>query len=260
MLHCYGENSFTFLLFNQLERSGKVADELIANLKHFTNGKQFASLKKKEFAEIVKSEVPDVWLFPNFGKASGFGEPDAIVLCGGYSFWFEIETVFDLKKRTSSARTSLTQLLRFYYFAQALNAGKKRRSKGKSHWALTGPTINGKGEVKDAVLRVAGHSALQQIYEMLAESVENKRDHYVVFSERKMIGISKPVDGKNALHAMFKGLTDEFHGLIRDSSGSANAPEKPTVNRFWYSYYEGDLGSKVKINDSDVEYVRISTG
>ncbi len=261
MLHCYGENSFTFLLFNELQRSSGIITPLISNLKQFSGEQEtFAKKKKREWQEIVKEEDPEVWLFPNFGKASGFGEPDAIVLCGGSSFWFEVETNFDLQRKRSSARTSLTQLLRFYYFAQALKRGRTLRSKGKNHWALTGATINGKGEVKDAALRLAGHSVLKDVLQRLSESVKNNRDHYVLFSERKMRGIAKKVGSRTAVHSLFKEMVDEFHGLIGEWPGEQAVPNRPSVGRFWYQYYEGDLKRKVTLDDENVAYVRISSG
>lgn len=257
MLYCYGENSFTFLLFNELQRTSGIVRPLIGNLKQFSSEQTFAKKKRGVLTELDSAGGPDIWLFPNFGKGSGFGEPDAIVLCGGYSFWFEVETNFDLKKRRRSAESSLTQLFRFYYFAQALKDGKTRRSKGQSHWAITGPTINGKGAVKEAVLRLAGHAMLSDktALRKLTESVVNGRDHYVIFSEKKMIGVSQ-----TALNSLFKQMAGEYQGLLREWAGDQNVPDKPSSDRFWYQYFQGDLRRRVEIDNENSTYVQISTG
>ncbi len=145
--------------------------------------------------------------------------------------------------------------------AQALGKGKLRRNQGKSHWAIAGPTINGKGFVKDAVLRIANHSVLKRIRERLVASIRNQHDHYVIISERKMRGIGRTsCDQKTRLHSLFDELGGEYHHLIREWTDNAIIPVRPSADRFWYQYYEGDLNRLIKINDGQSEYVRISSG
>jgi len=83
-LHAYGENSFTFLLFQAIDANDLVRRVLLPSLRHFK--------KQESFLQKFRKDIPDdgdldVWLFPNFGKKDGFGEPDALMLFGPFSFW-----------------------------------------------------------------------------------------------------------------------------------------------------------------------------
>ncbi len=260
MLNCYGENSLTYLLFDHLNETNSLITKLVANLKQFSSNKTFANCHPSLF-EDLKSEVSsDVWLFPNFGKGSGFGEPDAILLCGDYSFWFELETNFDLRRKKSSARNSLLQLLRFNYFASALSKGKTRRKTNRSHWAITGATINGKAEFKPAILRMAGHPVLNEIGPRLVNSFKKKKDHYVIFSEKRMNGIKGKAGNKTALRSMFHELVAEHQATFEEAVPAVDVPNKPDEKRFWYEYLNGDLDRKgVSINQGGKKYVQITT-
>ncbi len=118
--HCYGENSFTFLLFQALRRTeifpqGRFR-HLLSQLLQFGNGNHFN-------LDISQIEEPEIWLFPNFGRRHGFGEPDALVLFGDYSFWFEVETAVNLRTGCPALERSLLQMARFHFFYQALKKG-----------------------------------------------------------------------------------------------------------------------------------------
>ena len=265
MLYCYGENSFTYLLFHGLQRSGKVIDSMIASLKSFSDQKPFSDKNESDLKSLNRADDLDIWLFPNFGKTYGWGEPDAIVLSGGYSFWFEVETNFDLKKKLSSARHSLIQLLRFNHFAQALNQGPKIE-KDKHRKVLTGLTVSSSGEVKRAVLRLKGHQMLAdnagRAYDKLTKSVEKGRDHYVILSEKQMV-LETP---KQILKTEFQALVDKHDGLFENESSLDQVckPETPMIDRFWYQYYQHDLSRKFNFDneykDQEVKYIRISSG
>jgi len=270
MLYCYGENSFTFLLFQKLEslaKEGKphpVCELLLGNCKSFVNGTRLE--KKRAIKKVCEEKNPEIWLFPNFGKAAGFGEPDALVLAGGYSFWFEVETHFDFKRRPTDAKKSMQQLVRFHYFAQALKAGKQRRSKSGRHLAIMGPTIKVDGGIKDGILRVAGHSVLTNkgTLERLEESIVNKCDHYVIFSANKMKLTNKDSNRpREILNSKFDGLTRDIGASMKqhlEKECKKNVPTKPSKSRFWYQYYAGDFDRKIKIDDDHhLKYVPISS-
>jgi hypothetical protein len=74
-LHYYGENSATFLIFQALCRDGKIK-KLLGTLQAAGDGHKIDE-------KLFDHEDVDVWLFPNFGKRHGFGEPDALVTQGG---------------------------------------------------------------------------------------------------------------------------------------------------------------------------------
>ena len=76
---CYGENSFTFLLFQAIRDGDCVQKILLPNLRQFGTGQNFSE-------SVGEKENPHIWLFPNFGKRYGFGEPDALLLVGKRSF------------------------------------------------------------------------------------------------------------------------------------------------------------------------------
>jgi len=266
MLHCYGENSFTFLLFQELQATGGLIDPLLANLKQFSDRRKFSEKRKREFDKMKSTEKaePEVWLFPNFGKRHGFGEPDALVLYGGHTFWFEVETIFNLKNRKSSARAAINQLFRFHYFNRVLAEERTRRTDTvKNHWALMGPTINGKGEVKPAILRVAGHKVLKQIEPQLIEAAQNNQDHYVLLTEQKPQQISGTLGQPSALQILFDQARDEIDNEMKEWSKRNNSnqkPSKPNIQRFWYQYYRGDLNQKnVNIGNDKIIYEPISS-
>ncbi|QDU53127.1 hypothetical protein [Gimesia panareensis] len=266
MLHCYGENSFTFLLFQKLHESDQLISLLLTNLKPFCSDSKVSKNQKDNLADLIKKKHPpaEVWLFPNFGKGSGFGEPDALVLYGEHTFWFEVETNFNLKSRMSSARKSFVQLLRFYYLNRALAQGiRVRKNVGKNHEVVMGPTITGKGKIKDGVLRLAGHKVLNDLREKLIPAAESNRDHYVLLSDNKMKGISKETEQKTALNSFFEQVTREINSkFIERSNKNASLvpPVEPTINRFWYQYYEADLKNKgALLENNTARYVPISS-
>ena len=232
MFRAYGENAFTFLFFQQLFETKQLFDPFLKNLKQFSTGKKLEIIHKDAFSEAK----PEVWLFPNFGKSAGFGEPDAIILYGTFSFWIEVETQFNLKKKETEAKKALRQLLRFHYFNQALANGKQKPedTDGESYWAIKGPTIKNNGDTKLGKLRVAGHKVLKELLGRLIESAKNKNDHYILLSIGKM--------------KLGGNLKDLFAECIDDITDEKLINLKPCSDRFWYQYYEGVLKDKTKIN------------
>lgn len=234
MFRAYGENAFTFLFFQKLSENTKLINPFLNNLKQFSTGKTFEKIHKDEFSNARNEAQPEVWLFPNFGKSAGFGEPDAILLYHGFSFWIEVETQFNLVKKETEAKKALRQLLRFHYFNRGLANGKQKPedTNGESYWIIKGPTISGKGTVKDGRLRVKGHKVLQKLIGRLNESAKKQNDHYILLSIGKM-----KLDDK---------LNDTFNDCIPKNKVFENL--KPCPNRFWYQYYEGDLKNKIQID------------
>ena len=236
MFRAYGENAFTFLFFQKLFETKQIVRPFLNNLKQFSTGKKLEEIHKDAFSEAQNGDQPEVWLFPNFGKSVGFGEPDAIILYRGFSFWIEVETQFNLIKKETEAKKALRQLMRFHYFNQALANGKQKPedTDGESYWAIKGPTIKNNGDTKLGKLRVAGHGVLQKTLKRLIESAKNKNDHYILLSIGKMA-----LKGK---------LNEIFNGCIMGITDEKLINLKPCSDRFWYQYYEGVLKDKTKIN------------
>jgi hypothetical protein len=174
-LNLYGENGFTYLFFHRLLQEGKVVD-FLRNLKRFDNGKKPAEQKAELFEGTSSANEPDIWLFPNFGKRDGFGEPDALILWGGHSFWIEVETEFDLKKGKASADRAMLQLIRFYHLGKALEATKIESQE------VLGPTIKSNGQRRQGKVKIASHAALCETRERIATSVKDNKCHLVILS------------------------------------------------------------------------------
>lgn len=128
-------------------------------------------------------------------------------------------------------------MLRFHHLNRALANGKQKPedANGESYWIIKGPTISGKGTVKDGRLRVKGHKFLQKLFGRLSESAKKQNDHYILLSIGKM-----KLDDK---------LNDTFNDCIPKNKLFENL--KPCPDRFWYQYYEGDLKNKTQIDLPD---------
>src|SRR5206468_3999659 len=122
-------------LFQALEVNDRIQSILFPSLLGFKSGKRFSVVWKDE---IEKNTTPDtdIWLFPNFGKRDGFGEPDALLLFGSLTFWFEVETKISLKGEASVLRDALRQMARFQFFYQALKTGEHPREGPPRHLAI----------------------------------------------------------------------------------------------------------------------------
>jgi hypothetical protein len=78
----YGENGITFTLFNELDSQKKLM-RLLLNI----------DWKDEQLRAKLKSEsIEHVYLFPCFGRRSGPGEPDVILITNNYNIFFELET------------------------------------------------------------------------------------------------------------------------------------------------------------------------
>jgi hypothetical protein len=249
---CYGENSLTFILFQWLASvdDGSRLDALLTRLKSF-------GAANPPVPDLTKD--PHVWLFPNFGKAQGFGEPDAVVLVDGHSFWFEVETLVGFERRLSATRSALRQLLRFRLLAEALARRSSRRAEGAPHLAYTGPTISNSGTARLAVLRKAGKPVVQALADAVERSVRAGKDHYVLLTERPPSGISKDDGlGRRHLESVIEADYAELESWC-DETGHAR-PARPSIERFWYVYWDGDMKQALKADDllADSGYVSIA--
>lgn len=262
MLNLYGENGFTFLLFQHLHETGQIVQPFLKNLRRFDTGQNFERLYRDS---LDQKADPDVWLFPNFGKAHGFGEPDALILWNGFSFWVEVESGFNLRNRLSSARQALLQLVRFHYFNQAMIAGHQRRDLGNPHLAILGTTIDGEGRPRCGVLRIAGHPLREEIEGPLRAAAESERDHYILCSVGQMQAITTPSeDNRRMLHDKFDQLSAGIHaGVERFAEGllPSRPPAHAAIERCWYTYYEGDLKGRdgIDIARPQVRYINRKT-
>lgn len=239
---CYGENSFTFVFFQWLASvdDGSRIEALLTRIKPFGHAEPPAPDVSKE---------AQIWLFPNFGKAQGFGEPDALVLVDGYSYWFEVETSVDFERRTTTTRGALRQLVRFRLLAEALARRSSCRAVGAPHLAYSGPTISNSGSARLAVLRKAGKAVVQALADPVEQSVLAEKDHYVLLTERKPTGISKNDLGRQCLERQIETDYDELDSWCEETDYSPR-PERPSINRFWYVYWEGDL--KLHLNAANL--------
>lgn len=218
----YGENAATFLTFQALASSpGALLDVFIANLKQFGTGR----VRKWDASDA------DVWLFPNFGKGRGFGEPDALVLAGKYVFWVEIESTINLKTRSSVLRKPLLQLWRFRLFQAAISTSMQTQRGGLR---VVANTLNDKGQERRAELRVRGHRVLQRLHARLAEAGRYGNDQYVLFT------VNRPTGQGGRGQGYAESLRDKADKLCLEH------PKFPPldVQRCWYAYWNGHLKTK----------------
>ena len=233
-LQCYGENSFTFLLFQALVEQDAVERVFVGNLKSFATG--------RKGRWTAATGEPEVWLFPNFGKRYGFGEPDVIVLRKPSCFFIEVETAVRNKSQADSA---LEQLLRFRCLARALSRGSQaNRARGRLE--VRGSTIGSKGGAsRNATLVRRGHPVLRASGAAIRAACEAEQDHYVLLTDEKpKLGKSFATGIEGRLDALKK-----VHGIEVEAS------------HFWYAYWEGDLNRKKNgfANPLGERYSRISS-
>jgi hypothetical protein len=179
-----------------------------------------------------------VWLFPNFGKRHGFGEPDALVLIGGHSFWFEIETRVNLGTRRMAARQSLLQLARFHFFHQALQHGAQPLPY-TPHLAIMGPTVSNSGRGKHAILRMAGHRVFQAV-----PNLANSTPHYVLMSigQGQGVGGGGPPFGNdlgNLAGQLFGELEQALGAWQVEAQYQPGLPAMLDVNNVYYVHWYG---------------------
>ena len=220
-LRIYGENGFTFQFFDNLVRRERIQSGLLrgllGNLKCFAGGR-----KQFEVHKLSMDADAEVWLFPNFGKRDGFGEPDAILILGDHAFWFEVETRVDLA--STSARHQLRQMFRFHCAARAFMSHTEPDN------VCRGLTVSDSDEPKQARLRLEGYQA--------ARLVRRLRDvtyhHFVLFCvERPRGRASWRDDLAEIADAYFR----EWNGLVDFSDERTAFP----LDRAWYVYWKHDL-------------------
>lgn len=240
IFRAYGENAATFLIFQALAmKPGALTDVFLARLKRFGTG------KPTEWGDLTELEV---WLFPNFGKGSGFGEPDVLVLAGRNAFWIEVETTINCRTGVPALRSSLLQLWRFRLFQEAIShpARTKRGSR-----RIVGVTLNNERIERPAEVRLAGHGVLQRIQQRLRHA--EGHDHYVLFT------VNKPKGEGEAGSEYAEALANEATKL---GDGYRDSLARLDLQRCWYAYWKGDLENKFNdlgepILDLDEHYVRI---
>ncbi|MEQ9379887.1 MAG: hypothetical protein RJP95_03435 [Pirellulales bacterium] len=240
--YMYGENAATFLIFQALaEAVDGIQDVFLPNLKKFGTG------RTKSWPPATDIEV---WLFPNFGKGRGFGEPDALVLAGKDLFWIEVETTIDCQRNMAALRNTLVQLWRFRLLQTAINDGPKTVN---GSLRIVGQTLTNARVSRDASVRLSGHGVLQRIRRRLELAGKAKRDHYVLITVNKPKGKgrSKELYAKT----LYRQAEELSEGYPRD------VPRLP-LDRCWYAYWNGDLepnfakqtGKPLKLGE---RYVRI---
>lgn len=231
----YGENAFTFLFFQAAHRHRLIRHVLLPSLQPFQAGTELSVPADAE-------EDGDLWLFPNFGRKYGFGEPDALLLIDDRSFWFEVETRVQLRGGHSALQHALLQLARFHYFHDALQHGSTVRVAPIRHRVLTGLTIGDRRTVKQAMLNVKGHPVLQKIRSRLARSTP----HYVLLTQRKPRGLGGRHDFAGALADALRcsnaSIATAFtHWAALAGIPAAEVPVPLPVASCWYTYWSGHL-------------------
>jgi hypothetical protein len=224
-LQLYGENSFTFLLFRGYMERGGLVDGLICRLKQFGSAARFD--------EDIEG-APRVWLFPNFGKSRGFGEPDALVLVGTHCFWFEVETRIALG-HTRHLTSALRQLYRFHLAADAMSRPSKERDGARR---ICGPTITDRDNRKEAELIERDHAVVPSVRKAVRDAHLAGRSHYVLLMDAKPRGSGK---FGSELGTFASKAIDWFTTSITEPGCYTPAP--PRLERFYYAYWEGHLNS-----------------
>jgi hypothetical protein len=228
-LNCYGENSATFLIFKALSDTPQGIRRLLLSLRA-------AGIGNLIDENLVPDEEPVVWLFPNFGKRHGFGEPDALILLGDHSFWFEVETRVNLGIGRGDARQSLIQLARFHLLHKALMMGSQVRVVGTPHMAIMGRTVSDSGRIKIGILRSSGHPVLQHHANRLRDS----KAHFVLMSILQASG-NGSLDFSEDLGLLATEVFAPVQWSLRsgreESSNDENWPNLPGGEPIWYTYW-----------------------
>jgi hypothetical protein len=247
-LKLYGENAFTFRFFSRIDGDVWALKTLLEGLKRFDKPK---STFLKTIKQNLESEA-EFWLFPSFGKRSGFGEPDALLLVGKYVLWFEVETMFDLDgSDQSKAIDSLRQLYRFHCAALAF-ADVPRMENGRL--VVKGPTITNQDQPKCGRLALRGHKAAAKLRDRLKTACKSGRSHYVLLS------VAQPSGGAIGFHKELS-LSAQRKFIYWDSILGRSGRTRPLhLDHCWYAYWRGDLNRFFKKDDFLAGYVPIKKG
>lgn len=217
-MRAYGENAATFLIFQALaDQPGALETVFFPRLKQFGTG------MRRTWPDLMD---PQVWLFPNFGKRFGFGEPDVLIIAGTSAFWIEVETTVNGRSGIAHLRRALLQLWRFRLFQAAL-AGPREVING--HRRIVGQTLTDQLIERRAELVCKGHRVLKKIGRRLTGI---KDHHYVLFTVNKPNGEGGAGLGYAAV------LERELHTLSAVASPGLPLLER---ERCWYAYWRGDL-------------------
>jgi hypothetical protein len=220
-LRIYGENAATFLIFQALANCpGAIAEIFLSRLKRFGSG------IKGKWQDLTDIEV---WLFPNFGKGYGFGEPDVIILAGKSVFWIEVETIINCRPGLPLLRKSLVQLWRFHLLQYAIAKGT-RNERGSRR--IVGYTVTNSRLVRSASVKIGRHGVFMRILNRLQEAGKQGMDHYVLFT------VDKP-KGAGCGKLSYGRVLEREATKIADGYPD-NLPKLP-VERSWYAYCKGDL-------------------
>jgi hypothetical protein len=238
-LFYYGENSFTFLLFQALSADDLIQRILIPNLRRITDGKAFGGLYS------LPNDEPQVCLFPCFGKSKGFGEPDALVVVGDHMFWFEVETHVDTKRGGCSFEQALLQMFRFHLLASAISQGAHADGPtSRPYLAISGVTLGDKLKPRKAKVRRTGHRVLANLGRQISRSIAAGTDHYVLLLDRKPRGITNAV-----IPERLRNTLAEYHHTLTTWCKEENISKpsvKPSEERFWRLYWRGGLSRHFK--------------
>lgn len=247
-LKFYGENAFTSLFFNEIKGDEGKLKKLLENLKRFDKPKS-----KFRAATLDLKIDPEIWLFPSFGKRSGFGEPDALLLVDQHVFWFEVETKFDLGPHSdkSKAIDSLRQVYRFHCAALAFAKGPRKENRGL---VIKGPTITNKGQPKCGRLALRGHKAAGRLRKRLETACAGKRSHYVLLS------VHQPSGGAADFHKSLRTRASEAFSDWDSILEWPRGTELLSLDHCWYTYWSGDLNRFFKKDDFLAGYVPIKKG
>ena len=199
LLKGHGENSVTFQLFHELNQNK------LRNLLSYTGW-----VPKSPYSNGMKME--EVHLFPCFGKAKGYGEPDAIILTPKKVIYVEVELTA-LDKRILP-EPFIKQMRKFILLANDILGSSRRRivKKFSGHrdfrgqYKLRSLYAKIKKEKKEPCLLVISHSVRKDVdvgylEEQLRKqnvSVKNINLGWINYHKiKKMKGLSKTVETIN---------------------------------------------------------------
>lgn len=185
---CCGENGFTFEFFEQLSRNPDKQNIFYKYLRY---------QDKKEKSVDYYGKLEKIYLFPNFGKRWGLGEPDVVIITRKTVLVIEVETYIkprswynllvelinttnDLRNIKRYKKTPLYQLERFYMIEHSL----KKDIRGDSRRLCSVlPFSDQLGTDNKTIknVRLRSKTDLSDIIKQM----ENKKVHTVLFSIRK---------------------------------------------------------------------------
>ncbi|NQT23575.1 MAG: hypothetical protein HQ579_09105 [Candidatus Omnitrophica bacterium] len=164
----HGENSVTFQLFSSMNKR---------QLRRFLSNADWASFNPN----IKEAAIQEVHLFPCFGKAKGYGEPDIIILSSGRVIYVEVELAFLDKGKLP--KQFVKQMKKFTLLANDICGSSKKRitKKFSEHYEFR------------------GQQKLRSLYAKIKK--EKRKPYFLVISNSIMKNVNASYLQKKLTHA-----------------------------------------------------------